>query len=211
MTIKRRPSRSSSSRPTPVCASRLVTARYFMPVSAILALILGLGLSRLWERGRAYRLVIAVGLAAWLLFFALPFMLSDPLTLDFGAVNYHDFQAGFLTADDRLRETAAFLTDTAPGTVYATEEACQLLFFYSDGFDMRCLPQDPAAGSAFGEMLLRGLAPGETAYLVISWYYGPFHLGIPWLESEEIPLKTPPRFLNPGYEFRAWRIQIKTP
>ncbi len=67
-----------------------------------------------------------------------------------------------------------------------------------------CLDDDPIP--SFGETVLAELEAEQPAYLVISWYYGPFHLGIDWLRSEEISLSTPPRFHSPGYEFRVWCI-----
>ncbi len=141
----------------------------------------------------------------WLVTFAVPFAGTSPENLAFTSFNDFDFHSGFLTADDRVREAAQVLSRQPAGTVYATREACFMLYFYSDDFELRCLPQDPIP--PFGAILQDELLPGETAYFVMSWYYGPFHLGIDWLDSTEIPLQNPSRFQGPGYEFRLWRIQ----
>lgn len=190
-----------------IAAARVVTARYLMPVSAPMTLAVAGGLTYLWARFARLPEVrtVAVGLCVlWLGTFAIPFMRTEPEYLPFTSFNDFDFHSGFLTADDRVREAARVLP---AGKVYATREACFMLYFYSDKFDLRCLPQDPIP--PFGAILQEELKPGETAYFVMSWYYGPFHLGIEWLDSEEIPLQIPSRFQGPGYEFRVWRIQIR--
>jgi hypothetical protein len=190
-----------------VIAARVVTARYLMPVTAPMTLLLAAGLTYLWNRLPAVKVVLAGACALWLVTFAVPFANTAPADLPLTSFNDFDFQSGFLTADNRVREAAQVLTNQPAGTVYATREAYFMLYFYSDDFDLRCLPQDPIP--PFGAMLQQELLPGETAYFVMSWYYGPFHLGIDWLNSEEIPLQVPSRFQGPGYEFRLWRMQIE--
>jgi hypothetical protein len=193
-----------------ILAARVVTARYLMPISTPMTLAVAAGLTYLWNRFAGMP-VLRVGIAGicavWLLAFAVPFMQAVPEDLPFTSHNAFDFHSGFLTADDRVREAATVLSSLPGGKVYATREACFMLYFYSDGLDLRCLPQDPIP--TFGTRLLDELSPGETAYFVMSWYYGPFHLGIDWLNSEEIQLQIPSRFQGPGYEFRLWCIQKK--
>ena len=191
-----------------ILAARVVTARYLMPVTVPMTLAVAAGLTVLWSRLPVLRVGIAGVWAVWLLTFTVPFARTAPENLAFSSYNHFDFQSGFLTADERVREAAQVLSNLPAGKVYATREACFMLYFYSDKVDLHCLPPD--AIPPFGGIIQQELEPGETAYFVMSWYYGPFHLGIEWLNSEEIPLQTPSRFQGPGYEFRLWRIQRET-
>ncbi|MBZ0303977.1 MAG: glycosyltransferase family 39 protein [Anaerolineae bacterium] len=196
-----------------ILLARVVTARYLMTLAAPLTLALAAGLDQFRRlpipTSRQMRQAAGIGVVtAWMVTFAVPFAQATPRDLPFSGNNVFDFQSGFLTADDRVREAAQVLSEIQPaGIVYATKEACHMLSFYSDNFTLRCLDDDPVP--TFGQTLRHDLASGQAAYLVISWYYGPFHLGIDWLQSEEIPLHTPPRFQGPGYEFRLWRIHMK--
>ena len=187
-----------------VLFARVITVRYLMPVATPLSLTLGLALGYMWLRRRLRPVIVAL-LATWALTFALPFANTEPKALSFSDSNQFDFHSGFFTADDVVREATAWL-DSAPesGTVYATREACHLMYFYSNRLPLRCLDIDPIP--TFGQILLNELRPGEVAYLVISGYYGPFHLGIDWLMSEELELSNPPQYQGPGYEFRVWKI-----
>jgi hypothetical protein len=191
-----------------IMVARVRTARYLMPLATPLTLLLALALAHLWQSHRLARLAVMGVFAGWLLTFALPFARTAPDNLNFSGNNAFDFQSGFFLADDAVREAAAILNQQSEIPVYATKEACHLLYFYGDGLDLRCLPEDPVPD--FGQQLLDELPPGERAYLVISWYHGPFHEGLDWLHAEEIPLENQPRFQNPGFEFRVWKIWIES-
>ena len=197
----------------PVCiTARVVTSRYLMPVAVPVALLIGLGFRRLWNVPRLRLFVrggLIAALAAWALLFALPTTrtaATDPLDLDLTGNNQLELQSGLFLADDRLIEAVDLLENT-PGTVYATREACNLMRFYADALDLVCLSKDPIPDT--GERLLAGLQPGEVAYFVESWFYGPFLLGIDWLETEEIALQTPAQYADPAYEFRLWKIWVR--
>ncbi len=192
-----------------ILTARVVTARYLMPIAAPLTLLLALALGRFWTMHRLAPLAVMGILAGWLLTFALPFAATAPDDLNFSGNNAFDFQSGFFLADEAVREGANILGQQPELPIYATKEACHLLYFYSDGLDLRCLPEDPVPG--FGQRLLDELRPGDPAYLVISWYHGPFHTGLDWLRAEEILLNNQPRFQNPGFEFRVWKIWIEQP
>jgi hypothetical protein len=74
----------------------------------------------------------------------------------------------------------------------------------TDQLTLRCLEVDPIPHT--GSLWQAELAPGEIAYFVHSGFYGPFHLGIDWLDTQEIELETPPQYADPYFEFRLWKI-----
>ncbi|MAS32828.1 MAG: hypothetical protein CL610_02400 [Anaerolineaceae bacterium] len=189
-----------------VALARVITIRYLMPVTAPLVLIIAFALEQIWWRARLRPLAAGAAML-WLVSYAIPFRASDPMQLTLTGSNQFDFQSGFFTADEAVHETATILSSiNEPGIVYATREACHLLYFYSDPFTLRCLDDDPIP--TFGQTMLDELRPGQPAYLVISNYYGPFHYGLDWLNSEEIVLEHAPQFQGVGYEFRLWKIWL---
>ncbi len=190
-----------------ILIARWITSRYLMPLAVPGVMLLVLGFRPLWHKLPVARAGLVGAAAIWFVGFALPFAqtaLSDPQRLDLSGQNWMELQSGMGLADDRMREAVAWLEKADPGPVYATYESCHLMQLLTDQLKLRCLEPDPIPHT--GSLWQAELAPGETAYFVHSGFYGPFHLGIDWLDTQEIQLQTPPQYADPYFEFRLWKI-----
>lgn len=153
-------------------SATLTSARYFMPASPPLALLIALGVVGLLEGPGRRRVVGIAALAAttaWTALFAAPFVdrtWTSPFDLPLHGINYNEYLSGWITSDDAVRAVADQLNslDPAPDAVYASFTLCELMYFYTD-LPLVCLPQIATQDDLIGHLEV-DLAPGEAAYFV---------------------------------------------
>jgi hypothetical protein len=195
-------------------AARLITSRYFMPVSGPLALLLAYVFVQLWESWKPVwsrlllRGAILAGMSAWFVLFALPFIyaaLTEPLTVPLSGTNAIEYESGFLTADAAIREAAAKLNTLEPPDepVYATWNLCHLLYFYAER-QIQCLkssnPREQLASSLQTELVACG-----AVYLALRGY-SPFFGSIGGIDWEEVFNVKSPRIPRDVWAVKVWRL-----
>jgi len=190
-------------------SATLNSARYFVPASPPLALLIALGLAGLLERPGVAR---GVGLAclgaalAWALAFAVPFIhrtWTSPFDLPLNGINYNEYLSGWITSDDAVRAVAGQLNelDPAPDTVYASFTLCELMHFYTD-LSLTCLPQVATHDDLIGQLDAR-LAPGDATYIVVFDEDNAL-LDVPTLRADLVGWFERPRTNRPIWVWRVW-------
>lgn len=185
--------------------ARLVTARYFMPLVVpgvlIVAIVSGAMLRMLPAKAVvAGSLMILMG--TWMVTVALPFIvtdLHDPLALDFETVNYTEYQAGYLMADETIRATAQTLNDLPLKPVYVTWNLCHMLYFYTD-YPLTCLPISTPSSSLRVALLSH---QGESVYHLMTDYQ-PYWHKIDGVMIEEHAVLERQRIKRPVYVLEMW-------
>ncbi len=156
-----------------IIVAKVVRARYLMPISSPMVLIIGYSIVHFWQKSpRWLRVGITLVAAAWVFAFALPFAYTastNPNDLPLGQGEWNRYMSGTLSGD-ALREAAATLNhyiEPESNPVYSTWGTCQLLHFYVET-DVTCLPIYVNMEKSLGENFKRDLHAGDTAYVVLN-------------------------------------------
>lgn len=166
-----------------VSISSYVSSRYFMPVAAPLALMIGLLLSpnssssmspikQLYYRFyRYFRWVIATFFVGWIVIWAIPFInltLTAPDQLPFNSTNWLEYHSGILTADHAVSTTARLVNEMETDeTILASWNLCHRIFFTIEQ-EITCIPIEDAQGRL--SRAVQSLEHGDTLILLISGY-----------------------------------------
>ncbi|MGB1286646.1 MAG: glycosyltransferase family 39 protein [Aggregatilineales bacterium] len=189
-----------------VIFTRFVTARYFQPLVAPCILMIAIVSAWLIETLPAKRLVtgcLAVLFGTYIAVWAAPFIqknLTDVHLLDFDDINYTEYQAGYLIADEGIVAAAETLNTLPQKATYVTWNLCHLMFFHTE-VPLNCLPKTTPRNTVTGAM--EALQPGEPVYLIMTDYQ-PFWDRIDGAQWNEIAIHDRLRITRPVYVLEIW-------
>jgi 4-amino-4-deoxy-L-arabinose transferase-like glycosyltransferase len=164
-----------------VTISSFVSTRYFMPVAAPLAVMVGMFLSPhtsgfaaqgfYWHILRIVRWIVGGVFAVWLVLWCIPFivtMVTAPDKLPFDASNWLEYQSGIVSADEATSVTARIVTDLNTNEpIYSSWNLCHTIYFLIEQA-ITCIPQEDAPGHLV--QAVQALADGGTLLLLTSGY-----------------------------------------
>lgn len=153
-----------------IIVAKVVRARYLMPVSSPMVLIIAYTVMHFWKKSpQLIRIGMVAAATLWLVGFALPFAYTastQPDKLPLGQGEWNRYMSGTLSGD-ALRHAAASVNAQAPQHVYSTWGTCQLLYFYVET-DVTCLPVYVDMEKALRENFAEDMQAGEVVYMVLN-------------------------------------------
>ncbi len=157
-----------------IVAAKVVRARYLMPASSIIVLVLALAVMRFWyDSHRLVRGSIVIAGVGWLFMFALPFAYTaatHPADLPLGSGEWNRYMSGKLSGE-ALREAANTLNTIEPRAthIYSTWGTCQLLYFYVEQ-EVTCLPVNKDMRVSLEMYFSEDMQPDAPVYVVLNGY-----------------------------------------
>lgn len=190
--------------------AHLISSRYYMPLTAPIALLIGVILAGWWEKNQFLALLGGFGIQVWLLLFVLPFIHTDitaPKALPLARANDIEYLDGVLTGEIGAQHAAAYV-NTLPHdfAVYISWDVCHLMFFFIER-EFTCVSQDNVT-TQFRRVLQAELQPDQSAYLVISGYRNPevIPAGVRGLEFEQVN-EIPRQTVRSRRSITFWRVK----
>ena len=172
-----------------VSMSSFVSTRYFQPISAPIAVMVGMMLAsgtqeKIHPGWIVYRGIAGLAVALWVLVWCLPFdfvAITTPDELNFDESNWLEYQSGLITAGDATQETANFVNAlNSDEPLYASWNLCHTIYFLLDD-EIQCIPQEDAPGHLV--QAVQALGSGDSLLMLMSGY-PPYYEEWNFIESE---------------------------